>query len=56
MAIPLEDPDDKKKRRRFCKRGIVYAMYMDVASRILFPVVFIFFIMIYWLYYVNVEV
>ena len=56
MAVPLEDPDDKKKRRRFGKRGIVYAMYMDVASRILFPVVFIFFIMIYWLYYVNVEV
>lgn len=51
-----EDTDDKKKRKRFAKRGIVYAMYLDVASRIIFPVIFVIFIMIYWLYYVNVDV
>ncbi|XP_070197269.1 glycine receptor subunit alpha-4-like [Littorina saxatilis] len=56
VTIPLDDPDEKKKRRRFAKRGIVYAMYLDVASRIMFPLIFIFFIMIYWIYYVNVEV
>ncbi|XP_076446366.1 glycine receptor subunit alpha-4-like [Babylonia areolata] len=56
VAIPLDDPDEtKKKRRRFGKRGIVYAMYLDVASRIAFPSIFIVFIVIYWLYYVNVE-
>ncbi|KAL8621058.1 hypothetical protein ACOMHN_040583 [Nucella lapillus] len=56
VTIPLEmDPNQKKKRRRFGKRGIVYAMYLDVASRIAFPIIFIIFIMIYWLYYVNVE-
>ena len=57
MTMALEvDPDDKKKRRRFNKRGIVYAMYLDVASRILFPLVFVVFIIIYWVYYVNVNV
>lgn len=60
VTVPLEggdpeDPNKKSKRKRFSKRGIVYAMYLDVASRIIFPVVFIFFIMIYWVYYVNVK-
>ncbi|KAK7471342.1 hypothetical protein BaRGS_00036017 [Batillaria attramentaria] len=58
VTVPLDaDPEDsgKKKRRRFAKRGIVYAMYLDVASRIAFPLIFVFFIMIYWLYYVNVK-
>ncbi|XP_046362802.1 glycine receptor subunit alpha-1-like isoform X3 [Haliotis rufescens] len=41
--------------KRQGKRGIVYAMYLDVASRIGFPVAFLLFIMVYWLYYINVE-
>ncbi|XP_076468366.1 glycine receptor subunit alpha-2-like [Babylonia areolata] len=57
VAVPLDsESDEKKKRRRFGKRGIVYAMYLDVASRILFPLVFIFFIMIYWVYYINARI
>jgi hypothetical protein len=54
IAMPIDDPAEKgKKKRRFGKKGIVYAMYLDVASRIMFPVVFILFIIIYWGYYIN---
>ncbi|KAL8580225.1 hypothetical protein ACOMHN_040006 [Nucella lapillus] len=57
VAVPLDDDsDEKKKRRRFGKRGIVYAMYLDLASRVLFPLIFIFFIMVYWVYYINARI
>ena len=37
--------------RRRGMRGIVIAMYMDVASRICFPAAFFLFILCYWIYY-----
>ncbi|KAK3783709.1 hypothetical protein RRG08_025332 [Elysia crispata] len=58
VAVPLDgfaDAEGNVKKRRFTQRGIVYAMYMDIAARILFPVIFILFTITYWLYYVNAE-
>ncbi|RUS81553.1 hypothetical protein EGW08_010683 [Elysia chlorotica] len=58
VTVPLDgyaDADGKVKKRRFNQKGIVYAMYMDIAARILFPVSFIIFTITYWLYYSNAE-
>ncbi|KAI8798227.1 gamma-aminobutyric acid-grated chloride-ion channel/receptor, zeta subunit, partial [Biomphalaria glabrata] len=53
MTVPLDgfkDPDTQKKRR-FPKKGIVYAVYVDVMARFFFPVCFILFIIVYWCVY-----
>ncbi|XP_059140106.1 glycine receptor subunit alpha-2-like [Physella acuta] len=43
------------KKMFFGKHGRVYAQYVDVTARLLFPVCFSVFIMSYWLHYVNAE-
>ncbi|ESO83382.1 hypothetical protein LOTGIDRAFT_53634, partial [Lottia gigantea] len=48
VSVPLDPYSDPKPVRR----GIVYAMYLDVASRIIFPSIFILFIICYWAYYI----
>ncbi|XP_012934671.1 glycine receptor subunit alpha-2, partial [Aplysia californica] len=53
VTVPLDGFNNPPKKRRFMERGIVYAMYVDIAARIFFPLCFIIFIVIYWLYYVN---
>ncbi|XP_050415025.1 glycine receptor subunit alpha-2 [Patella vulgata] len=51
VSLPLE-PRDPYSTPKPIKRGVVYAMYLDVASRILFPAIFILFIICYWAYYI----
>ncbi|XP_041357667.1 glycine receptor subunit alpha-2-like [Gigantopelta aegis] len=59
VQLPLEgSPSDRPDKvdsfspsRRRGRRGIVIAMYMDVASRICFPAAFFLFILCYWIYY-----
>ncbi|XP_059163149.1 glycine receptor subunit alpha-2-like [Physella acuta] len=46
---------DTSGKKLFAKRGIVYAEYVDVIARFLFPVCFSVFIMSYWLHYVNAD-
>ncbi|KAH9510034.1 Glycine receptor subunit alpha-2 [Bulinus truncatus] len=50
MRVPLDGFQDaeSQKKRRFGKKGIVYAVYVDVAARFLFPVCFVMFIIVYW--------
>ncbi|CAG5122965.1 unnamed protein product [Candidula unifasciata] len=53
MTLPLDGyPEEVQKKRRFAKKGIVYATYLDIVSRIFFPVCFGIFMLTYWLYYV----
>ncbi|CAL1539755.1 unnamed protein product [Lymnaea stagnalis] len=57
MTVPLDGfhEAEAQKKKRFNKRGIVYAIYVDMTARVVFPICFIIFIMSYWLYYVNAE-
>lgn len=45
-----ETSNSKFKKKKFTS-GVRYAMYIDVGSRIMFPVLFIIFNIIYWSYF-----
>lgn len=47
----VSDADDKAG----FEKGMLYAMYCDVASRIFFPVAFSIFNIIYWVHYINIQ-
>ncbi|XP_069130982.1 glycine receptor subunit alpha-2-like [Argopecten irradians] len=51
--LTIED-DDAVKQRSPERSGVMYAFYLDVASRIMFPLSFGIFNMVYWIYYLNV--
>ncbi|XP_033743548.1 glycine receptor subunit alpha-2-like [Pecten maximus] len=51
--LTIED-DDTVKRKSPERTGVMYAFYLDVASRIMFPLAFGIFNMFYWIYYLNV--
>lgn len=56
MTLPLDGyREEGQKKRRFTQRGIVYATYLDILSRVFFPVFFAIFMLTYWLYYVNAD-
>ena len=50
-TVALRQPDEEKP---LFNRGALYAMYLDVACRILFPVIFAIFNVIYWVHYLNI--
>ncbi|OWF51197.1 glycine receptor subunit alpha-2-like [Mizuhopecten yessoensis] len=50
--LTIEDDDTKKTSPK--KTGVVYAFYLDVASRIMFPLSFGIFNLVYWIYYLNI--
>ncbi|KAL5012323.1 hypothetical protein ScPMuIL_010874 [Solemya velum] len=37
------------------KTGYIYAMYLDLASRVFFPAMFVAFNVVYWVYYLNLN-
>ncbi|XP_060083748.1 glycine receptor subunit alpha-2-like [Ylistrum balloti] len=51
--LTVED-DDTIKRKSPKRTGVMYAFYLDVASRIMFPLSFGIFNIVYWIYYLNV--
>ena len=45
-----------KNKRSPTEQGAMYALYLDVASRYLFPLAFAVFNVVYWVYYLNLRI
>ncbi|BFZ24039.1 hypothetical protein BsWGS_27078 [Bradybaena similaris] len=54
VTHPIDGLVDSEGHKKPCdKTGVVYAMYLDMSARILFPTCFTIFLVTYWSYYVN---
>lgn len=50
-------PEAKEKTEKLQQnKGLVYASYLDVTCRVLFPTIFIIFNIVYWVYFWKLTV